>query len=250
MEKAFFPMKTFNLTQGYGNKSYSHKYNMALDLSGKDSGIDQFFAPFTGIVKRIYSNDANELWLESIDKVLCADGVERYLVMLMAHANNTFVRVGQKIEQGQYMYDEGTRGNVTGNHVHIEIGEGRFTGNGWFKNNKGTWQINNPIAPENILWLKPNTEIKNTIYQGKNYMMRVDEGINNTFNVGDMVELIGPYATSANSKSANNTKLIGSTRYITKIYPNTNFPYQIGNKGKTDSRNTTGFDNANSLKKI
>ena len=68
--------------------------------------------------------------------------------------------------------------------------------------------------------------------------------------VGDKVKIVGPYASSANSKSAPHTYAIGWTRYITKIHKGANYPYQVGNKGDTSSKGTTGFCKESSLKKL
>lgn len=71
------------------------------------------------------------------------------------------------------------------------------------------------------------------------------------FNVGDRVEITGKYASSAYSKSARNSVAVGWTRYITAIYADGRYPYQLGaNPGDTSSGNTTGFADANSIRKI
>ena len=55
MEKAYFGMNTLRVTYGpHGNKS--HKNSWAIDLGGADTGIDPFYAPYTGIVRRLRSN--------------------------------------------------------------------------------------------------------------------------------------------------------------------------------------------------
>lgn len=68
--------------------------------------------------------------------------------------------------------------------------------------------------------------------------------------VGDKVKIIGPYAGSANSKSAPHTYAIGWVRYITRIYEGANYPYQVGNQGDTSSKGTTGFCQESSLEKV
>ena len=70
------------------------------------------------------------------------------------------------------------------------------------------------------------------------------------FKVGDKVKIVGPYASSANSTSAPHTYAIGWVRYVTKIYEGANYPYQVGNKGDTSSKGTTGYCQASSLKKV
>lgn len=60
-------MNTLRVTYGpHGNKS--HKNSWAIDLGGADTGIDPFYAPYTGIVRRLRSN-SNELWFESSEPV-------------------------------------------------------------------------------------------------------------------------------------------------------------------------------------
>lgn len=152
MEKPIFPSKYLRITQGY--QEGTHKDSYAIDNADKDSGISNIYAPFTGIIKKIYQNDANEVWLESIDKVEYADGTVDYMTILFAHANNVDnLFVGKKINQNDIFYQEGTKGNVTGNHCHIECGRGKFTGTGWHKNNSGYWSINNAKKPEECLWI-------------------------------------------------------------------------------------------------
>lgn len=68
--------------------------------------------------------------------------------------------------------------------------------------------------------------------------------------IGDKVKIIGPYASSANSKNAPHTYAIGWVKYITNIYEGANYPYQVGNKGDTSSKGTTGFCKESSLQKL
>jgi len=68
--------------------------------------------------------------------------------------------------------------------------------------------------------------------------------------VGDKVKIIGPYAGSSTALVAVNTKAKGQIRYVTRIFEGRRFPYQVGNQGKKDSKNTTGFFKATSLQKI
>ena len=67
MEKPLYPCYNMRITQGYGEGTHADSY--AIDDAGKDTGISKLRAPFTGIIKKIYTDDANEVWLESIDKV-------------------------------------------------------------------------------------------------------------------------------------------------------------------------------------
>ena len=158
MEKPIFPSKYMRITQGYNIGT--HKDSFAIDNADKDSGISNIYAPFTGIIKKIYQNDANEVWLESTDKVEYPDGTIDYMNIMFAHCNDiSNLFVGKIIKQNEAFYKEGTKGNVTGNHCHIECGKGRFTGTGWHKNNAGYWSINNGKRPEECLWLDDSINI-------------------------------------------------------------------------------------------
>ena len=52
MEKPIFPSKYIRITQGCNEGT--HKDSYAIDNAGKDSGISDIYAPFTGIIKKMY----------------------------------------------------------------------------------------------------------------------------------------------------------------------------------------------------
>lgn len=158
MEKPIFPSKYMRITQGYGEGT--HKSSYAIDNADKDSGISDIYAPYTGIIKKIYQNDANEVWLESLDKVEYPDGTKDYMTILFAHNNDVSnLFVGKKINQNEAFYKEGTKGNASGNHCHIECGQGKFNGTGWHKNASGYYSINNGKKPEECLWIDDSINI-------------------------------------------------------------------------------------------
>ena len=158
MEKPIFPAKNMRITQGYDIGT--HKSSYAIDNAGKDSNIEEIYAPFTGIIKKIYYNDANEIWLESVDKVEYPDGTIDYMTIMFAHANDVSnLFVGKRIKQNEEFYSEGTKGNVTGAHCHMECGKGKFNGSGWHKNNNGYWSINNSKKPEECLWIDDSIKV-------------------------------------------------------------------------------------------
>lgn len=164
MEKPIFPAKYMRITQGY--EEGTHRDSYAIDNAGKDGGIDYLYAPYTGIIKKIYTNDANEVWLESLEPVEYPDGTIDYMTIMFAHSNDVKdLFVGKRINQNDPFYQEGTKGNATGNHCHIECGKGKFTNNGWVKNNSGFWSIENKKKPEECLWIDNSI----TILDSNNY---------------------------------------------------------------------------------
>jgi len=160
MEKAVLMMDYLKVTQK-ANNSYSHKGDCALDLGGKNSGRDDLRAPFTGVVKRNYTN-CNAVWLESLEKVKYADGTEDYMVIMTLHDNSiTSLPVGRVVKQGEVYYQEGTKGKATGNHIHLSISKGKFSGNGWHQNEYGNWVANNQYDVHKALFLDSKTKVLN-----------------------------------------------------------------------------------------
>lgn len=167
-EYAMFPMTYLNVTQGV-NGSFSHQGTKAIDIAGKDTGIDAAYAPFTGVVKRIYKEYV--VWLESSNPVVFADGTIDYMTIMVMHDNDTSdLYVGKEIKQGDHFFDEGTTGYATGNHIHLECGKGKFQGNGWYENSQGNWVIYNSINPYDALYLSSETVIKNDYGYGWKYV--------------------------------------------------------------------------------
>ncbi len=174
MEKPLYPSRYMRITQGYNTGTHLNSY--AIDEAGKDTGISTLRAPYTGIIKKIYTEDANEVWLESIEPVEYPDGTTDYMTMMFAHTNDVSnLFVGKKINQGEDFYSEGTKGNVTGNHCHIECGKGKFTGTGWHKNDSGYYSINNGKKPEECLWIDDNV----TIINNNNYTFKMLNTVEN-----------------------------------------------------------------------
>ena len=181
MEKAVLLMETLNISQK-ANGEFSHKGDKAIDISGNDTGIESLKAPFTGVIKRIYTN-TNTVWLESVNKVRYADGTIDFMTVMTMHDNDiSNLRVGDIIKQGNTYYDEGRKGYTTGNHIHLAIGKGKFTGNGWYQNSNGNWVINNQYDVHKALylldsvkvlnsggynWIKTNTLVENEVTQNK-----------------------------------------------------------------------------------
>lgn len=165
-EQALFVMDCLNISQGM-NGSYSHMGTYAIDFPGRDTGIDPVYTPFSGTIKAKYSN-GNTIWFQSNQPVQYADGTVDYMVLMMVHDNDTSdLWVGRSIPQWTHFYSEGTAGNATGNHIHLECGRGTFydpygNGQSWYKNGYGVWMIYNAVQPPDCLALKKSTVIYTT----------------------------------------------------------------------------------------
>ena len=169
MAKMYFPMDTLRVTQGYGvayggvkANTYSHAGGYALDLGGADGGADWLYAPCDMVVRRTYGS-YNAVWFESLEPI---DGVGSTVVMLCLHMNNADkealgIKMGKVFKAGEKCYREGMSGNVTGTHVHLELGKGPMKGTGWKQNAQGVWVINEPLVPSEVLVLATGTKVLN-----------------------------------------------------------------------------------------
>lgn len=169
MEKAILDIKELDIIQKM-NGSYSHNGDKAIDLGKACSYLR---APFTGTIKRIYKN-SNAVWLESSEKVMYADGTVDYMTVMTLHDNNiSNLKVGQKIYQGETYYHPGVKGNVTGSHIHIAVGKGKFRGNGWYKGKyqpkakSYAWLIYNQYDVNKALFIADKVKQTNTLYKWK-----------------------------------------------------------------------------------
>lgn len=154
MQKAVLLLDLLRITQAM-NGSYSHNGDLAIDIS-KMTALSM---PWDGTVKRIYVN-CNAVWVQSIEKVKYPDGTEDYQCMLAIHDNDVSnLKVGMVLKQGTPYYHPGVKGQVTGSHIHLAVGKGKFTGNGWYKNSKGSWCINNQYDIVKALFLKKDTKL-------------------------------------------------------------------------------------------
>ena len=178
MQKCKFFMEHLRVTQGYGRysngnidyTSYSHTGSYALDLGGRDMEKDWAYAPCDIRVKRVYG-EYNAVWFESVEKVMCADGVRRKLVFMLLHINDSDLKelgleVGKVFLQGEKFYREGSAGAI-GNHIHLEVGEAPFYPTGWQKTNikdrKGAyvWKINRQLKPHEVFILGRDVVVMN-----------------------------------------------------------------------------------------
>lgn len=155
-EDILFPMTVCNITQGDFEGTHAGTY--AVDLAGKDTGRDLFYAPFSVVCKAIDSVNGNAVWWESQNKVRFADGTIDYATIMIVHDNSLGgIYVGAKYKQGIQIAQEGTAGKATGNHLHFEIAKGKYD-HMYDQNSYGTYHLPNNMPMENACFMD-NTEI-------------------------------------------------------------------------------------------
>lgn len=133
-EDILIPMENFRVSQGdfEGNHPY-----YACDMTGKDSGKEVAYMPFSGRCIAMDLKNGNAVWWQSLEPVRFADGTIDYATIMVIHDNDmSGIYVGATYAQGHQMAQEGNAGFATGNHLHLEIAKGKFTSM-YAKNAKG-----------------------------------------------------------------------------------------------------------------
>lgn len=133
-EVALFPLPYLYMSQDEGG-DYSHvgTYNIDFLGYGPSGRVYQapIYAPCTMKVVAVWMTyqAGNRVVFESVDRVHLANGQLDYLTISFAHDSNPPARViGQIVNQGELCYHTGAYGQVTGDHVHTCIGQGRYEG--------------------------------------------------------------------------------------------------------------------------
>ena len=167
MEKLIFPMHVINIMQGV-NGQYSHQGTYAIDNAGKDTGIDDLYAPCTMICRyKDVPVNGNACFFESTEKVQFSDGTIDYATFMFIHCNDvSHLHLGQTIKQGDVFYCEGTAGLATGNHCHIEVAKGQYT-KPYVKNAQGRFMLPQSVHPASAFFIDGCTVKNGAEYQWK-----------------------------------------------------------------------------------
>ena len=131
---ALFPLEGFSISQT-DMETFSHNPSRywATDYLGLDSNggriyRDPCYAPVD--IKCVWVERTNclAIW-ESLEQVHMVNQTN-YLTLIVYHDNdiaNGITQIGTIKRQGEMFNKTGTGGNVTGDHIHLETGYGRFT---------------------------------------------------------------------------------------------------------------------------
>lgn len=133
---ALFPLSYIRVSQAdYG--TYSHNYDTyyATDFLGWNADgrvlLCEYYAPVDMTCIYIDKSESCIVW-QSNEEVEFADGSIDYLGCIFYHDNNVAdgdYSVGDTVSQGDVIGHTGTAGNVTGDHVHLETGKGKWNSN-------------------------------------------------------------------------------------------------------------------------
>lgn len=169
-EVLLFPLEYLNMSQDEGG-NYSHLYTYSIDLLGWGANGRilkcPYYAPCT--VKCVSVSSGNVVW-ESVNRVHYADGNLDIITIHFAHDDNTSIHyVGEIINQGDLIGHTGTTGNVTGDHVHLNIAKGTYQG--FYDVGTGHYQLRNAIHVYDGMYVNDTI-----IIQGYNHNWKIYQG--------------------------------------------------------------------------
>lgn len=130
---ALFPLEYVNVSQADYERTSHEDWYYATDYLGWNSNGRVYRCPcYAPVNIRCIYVDTSEclaVW-ESMFPVHLANGTIDYLGLIVYHDNditNGLVSVGNIKLQGEMFNKTGTGGNVSGDHVHLETGYGKYT---------------------------------------------------------------------------------------------------------------------------
>lgn len=171
IEVLLFPLEYLNLSQGEGG-DYSHLGTYNLDFLGWNKNGRLLKCPYYAPCSCTCigsTGDDNRIW-QSNHEVLYADGTIDFITWVQAHDDSP-LSIGTVLNQGELLGHTGTKGNVTGDHVHFNFAKGKYAN--WEQvppNNN--WQLKNSIHIYNATFVNDTI-----IINGYNYPWKIFEDI-------------------------------------------------------------------------
>lgn len=154
-----FPLSYMDISQGELG-SFSHAGSLAMDFIGYGSNGRiyncPYYAPFDCECVAIWGSVSPMVVWQSKEKVNFIDGTLDYACIGFVHDDNVLsFNVGDERTQGEVIGHTGTYGNVTGDHVHIEVAKGEYAG--YFLNSDNVYMLRNAYHLYNAMGVNDTT---------------------------------------------------------------------------------------------
>lgn len=168
VEVMLFPLEYLYMSQDEGG-DYSHAGTLAIDFLGWGDNGRIYRCPYYAPCSCTCigsTESANRIW-QSNAPVLLADGTVDYVCWVQAHDNNP-LPIGTVLKQGDLLGHTGTAGQVTGDHLHLNVARGKYAN--WERvppNNN--WQLRNSIHIYNACYVNDTEIIRGFGHDWKTY---------------------------------------------------------------------------------
>lgn len=143
-----FPSVAIRITQNPLG-SYSHAGAKSTDQAYTPN--TKLYAPVDLIcVKNNGSTPGGATFYHTKEKVHTPYGLIHYTLALTHDNNGGSWEVGKTYLQGEHIYTEGTAGQVTARHVHIDVALGHVTTQ--YQNSQGVWELVDSIYLDQVMY--------------------------------------------------------------------------------------------------
>lgn len=148
-QNLLFPLPYMYISQGEGG-SYSHQGTLNIDFLGYGANGRIYQCPYYAPcdLKLTYKTSSGYIY-ESIDKVNFVDGTLDYITLAVVHDDNHSRPIGLQVSQGDLLGHTGTYGNVTGDHVHMNVARGQ--GKRYYVNSYGNSTLQDSVHIYNAM---------------------------------------------------------------------------------------------------
>ena len=164
LQNAMFPLEYMYITQGE-NGGYSHQGTYAIDFAGygPNGSINRcpYYAPCDLELVAIADASNHGYAYTSRNMVNFIDGTSGYLTILVAHDDDVYYTT-RIVNQGDLLGHTGTYGNVTGDHVHMEVKKGQYEG--LVRNSDGVYMLKNSTHIYDLLGVNDTFMIRDLGY--------------------------------------------------------------------------------------
>lgn len=166
-----FPMDVMYITQGeYG--SISHDLAMDFVGFGESGQIPHYpyYAPVDcKLVAKNYNNGQAYMIWESINDVRVATTEVTKVCWVVMHDDNPLYNVGDVISQGDLMGRTGSSGFATGDHLHLNVAKGSYTGWSPTTHGGGFYELNNSVHIYDYMFVNDTNMINPLSYNWRIY---------------------------------------------------------------------------------
>lgn len=159
-ECVLFPLESLYVTR-YHHKGDDYILDLIDYQNGKQILTAPLYAPVSMKCVHVGTFEENmpTVTWESLDPVLFVDGTIDYLTLSISHDDNfSDYTVGEVIFQGSIIGHTGTAGEVTGDHTHLIVGVGKYSG--YMTLPSGQYTLKNQYPPDNAMGINDTIVVK------------------------------------------------------------------------------------------
>lgn len=166
-EVLLFPLEYLYMSQDEGG-DYSHLYTDSIDFLGWGANGRIYHCPYYApcTCKCVATFGSGRVF-QSIDKVHTVDGYFGIITFACHHDNTPVSPSSHVYQQGELIGHTGTAGNVTGDHLHLNVAQGVY--DGYYDVGTGHYQLKNSVHIYNTMYVNDTVIVKGYNHNWRTY---------------------------------------------------------------------------------